>query len=703
MAVYDGFFDAEQTGENADGTPKYDRTYSAGDFTDYFAQIAGSGVSVLDGADSCKVTYSGGQASIAPGFLFIRGYWLRIRDEPYTVAVTGTGRTAIVAHLNTAQKTITLGAQDAADTYPDALCLAVVDPASGAVEDTRHNAAVCGVVEPSGVLGEKLAFAQDYIDNKIDARLGQVEADISAQRQAVDTRIAAMQATVDSIQPPPVGTVRFSASKDIGEGWLRCDGSFVNEAEYPELVAALGKLTPGQADFKKLFEGEIAGETSNLSYWNNTMWVFDTAARQLIGVDAAGKVQKVACTGIDGLYNVTAGVQLSVCDGGFVYLGKASGVQTSARNNRPILYEAVGLNAGTTSLSFSAVSSVSTGISSKFSLDSKIIPRVIVQSGTAWVANGFVSFQNLGDSSASSNYNSQKAVCIGWNAGKLSQDSEFSNNKGKEILLAALFEYDAYAYGAAMRGMRAKFAVNEKNGDGIQLFYSARGDDRSAKVDNTGFASFKTGAASIPNGLYDNTASEITYSPDKSAAESSGSALVLAKKMYDDILAGGKLIPDLCLPVSDRTSEILMGLGLSGRKLEVWHLSSSPAKNLDWYLSNVSLPSGAQLFEDSICYSPVWNLWFVFVGTGIAFCQTLADNNWGYLDTQSIIGKIGGNGSVYYDNAKKALILSGQNTAGKPVMYSLSFGEDFTYANDGAWLPMIASDGVPAFIKAKEG
>ena len=28
--------------------------------------------------------------------------------------------------------------------------------------------------------------------------------------------------------------------------------------------------------------------------------------------------------------------------------------------------------------------------------------------------------------------------------------------------------------------------------------------------------------------------------------------------------------------------------------------------------------------------------------------------------------------------------------------------ELYNYANDGAWLPMIASDGIPAYIKAKE-
>ncbi len=43
----------------------------------------------------------------------------------------------------------------------------------------------------------------------------------------------------------PVGSVILSASQDVGPEWLRCDGSYINESQYPELTAALGKHSPG--------------------------------------------------------------------------------------------------------------------------------------------------------------------------------------------------------------------------------------------------------------------------------------------------------------------------------------------------------------------------------------------------------------------------------------------------------------------------
>ena len=73
MALYDGFFDAvldEETGQ-------YDREYDSAGFTEYFGEIIGSGVCVYQNPGSFKVRVENGAAVIAPGYLFIQGYWLR--------------------------------------------------------------------------------------------------------------------------------------------------------------------------------------------------------------------------------------------------------------------------------------------------------------------------------------------------------------------------------------------------------------------------------------------------------------------------------------------------------------------------------------------------------------------------------------------------------------------------------------------------
>lgn len=244
MAVYDGFFDAYYNDE----TGEYDRAYGSGDFTEYFGQLIGSGVCVAKDPDSCKVSLSEGRALVHVGFLFIQGYWLRIEEEPYAIDLTGTAAQAVAATLNTGKKMIELEAIPAAESYPaDTLVLAIVDPAAGTVQDTRYDTGICGVTDSLGGLAGKAAFAQDYIDNEVDGRLQQIEADIAAQETMLDAKIEEAQKYVEKVAPLPIGTIRFSANPNLGEEWLECDGRMVSKEDYPELVGHLLDI-PGMDD-----------------------------------------------------------------------------------------------------------------------------------------------------------------------------------------------------------------------------------------------------------------------------------------------------------------------------------------------------------------------------------------------------------------------------------------------------------------------
>ncbi len=299
MSLYDGFFDAMPVlGEDGNETGEYDRAYASDDFVDYFNSFIGSGVCVHNNPDSFLVRLEGGAAVVSPGYLFIDGYWLK-NDADYTLTLTGTGSVAVAAHLNSGARRIDLLEQGVSTASAGTLILAIVNLAAGTVEDTRYNIQLCGVIDSAGALSKKVAWAVDYIDKEIDAKLAAAEADIAAQSRALDAKIAEVQDTVDWIAPPPVGTIQYTASQNVGPEWLKCDGSFINEADYPELVAALGKLTPSGDKFHLLSNGEIPGQISNGAVCNGRMWVFSRSSQKLYGVDLAGTqpVKEIALSG----------------------------------------------------------------------------------------------------------------------------------------------------------------------------------------------------------------------------------------------------------------------------------------------------------------------------------------------------------------------------------------------------------------------
>ena len=302
MALYDGFFDGVEGGVHEDGTTKYDREYGGTDFTNYFGQIVGSGVCIHDNPDSFKAEFEGGTLYLRPGYLFIRGYWLANvpgeNDDPasykgyaVTIPATQTGPVAVVAHLNLGQKIIEIETRSVSQAYPDSLVLAIVD--ASAAEDTRHNTDICGVIDSAGSLSGKIEYAINYINNEIDGKLEQIESDIAEHELKLDAKIAEAQAVVDKIAPPPVGTIKFSASQDVGEEWLRCDGSFVNETDYPELVNLLKKspyIPPGITELSPF--PEIFVSSTNMIYYDSRVWFYYHNDNVLVGISVSGSETK---------------------------------------------------------------------------------------------------------------------------------------------------------------------------------------------------------------------------------------------------------------------------------------------------------------------------------------------------------------------------------------------------------------------------
>lgn len=289
MALYDGFFDAHQDEE----TGEYDRDYSSGDFTQYFGQIIGSGVCIHNAPDSFKVRPEDGAAVVGPGYLFIRGHWLK-NDGDYTIPLEGTGTIAIAAVLNMGKKMIELEARNVAQAYPDALVLALVNMETGAVTDTRRDTAICGVIDSFGEMAKKVEWATNYIDTEIETKLQQVESAVNVQIVKLEEKTREVGEVVNNIALPPVGTIKFSAASDMGEEWLRCDGSYINEKDYPELVEALRGLRSNNLQSGVLSSVFVSGTTDIGTIWRDYFWLLSRKDRTLFRISLSnGTVKEI--------------------------------------------------------------------------------------------------------------------------------------------------------------------------------------------------------------------------------------------------------------------------------------------------------------------------------------------------------------------------------------------------------------------------
>lgn len=292
MAIYDGFFDAVQD----EDTEEYDREYSSGDFTEYFNQFIGSGVCIHNNPDSFKVRLEGGKAIIGPGYLFIQGYWLK-NDADYAVTLPASDTAAIAAHLNLGKRMIEIEVRSIAQSYPDSLVLALVDVSTGTVEDTRHNAEICGVIDSSGGLSKKIEYATSYIDKEIGTKLEQIEKDIAAQEKRLDKKIKEVQAVADSIVPPPIGSIKFSAAENVGPEWLKCDGAYINQSDYPELVELLRKPPVGPENLQSLPQIYAQQYVSSSFIYDGYLWIFSTYEPMLYGLSLnGGPTKEIPCT-----------------------------------------------------------------------------------------------------------------------------------------------------------------------------------------------------------------------------------------------------------------------------------------------------------------------------------------------------------------------------------------------------------------------
>ena len=657
MALYDGFFDAVQDEE----TGEYDREYTSGDFTGYFAQFIGSGGCVLDNPDSFKVRFEDGAAMVSPGYLFIQGFWLK-NDADYPVETSGTASQAIVAHLNTGKRMIEIEARSIAQAYPDSLVLGIVNAQAGTAEDTRYNTDICGVIDSAGSLSKKVQYAIHYIDNEVEGKLEAAEADIRKQSAILDQKIAEVQAEVEKLAPPPIGTIKFSASKNVSSAWLRCDGSYINESDYPELVAALGKVSPGAQEFWEGFKGAAGSGLSNGYLYNGTLWAYSATDKKLYGY--TGSTKQIKTLNVTGADKLTASSENPVClsiVSGHLFLAQN---QTSA-NSFVLLENSNFTGSGSVAMTERDLrpllnkATISVGNANpRIKLPGKnFVPEITAveynwnEYGAPDVVSSFILCVGL--TTHPTTYRDTVASIV-WKA------SDFST--AKVVYMDAGPESGYY------------------NKTLLRYGHKTAMDLVAIDISTINISNFLS-LVSSPNGVY-NTSQPFYFREELSQADPVRTSPAAGNGLY------------------------IYRAFLSSRRLNLRigrYNPNEPYSASAPTVAAVALPSRATVFPDSVLYAANQDLWFVFVGTGLAFSQTPENGaSWGYFDTQDILGAITQFGCLEYDADQNLLYISGQDTNNKGKLGVMKLPELYNYANDGAWLPMIASDGIPAYIKAKE-
>lgn len=691
--IYYGFFDAafdETTG-------KYDRTYNGEDFTGYFENFIGSGVCVYNNPDSMKVSASGTDAIIASGYLFINGYWLK-NDSDYTISFSGIGDGvyAVYAKLNLGARMIEVGQMAKADSYTDALVLAYVTVSGGAlsVEDTRYNADICGVIDAVGSLSSKIEYAFNYIDTEIESKLQQIEQDLQNQSDIINSKLDEANALIAKISPPPIGTVKFSASSTIEEGWLRCDGSFVSETDYPELVAALGKLIPSGDKFKLISDGEIGTSISNGVLHDGRMWVYSWATQKLYGVDVDGEqpIKEIAVTCDDQYFplmkdpNKNMPIALSIVSdlqGGYkLFLGQiigdGEGGYTSGEINTDIpqdvfLFYSCDMDSSAETLAltrpFTKVNGQEDNLEEVKAIsnfcNSKAIPYVVSEYSTEGTVY-YVATYSGGTTGSSIAADTLRVVYVSWIEGQTAQKLL------PYIRFGGTVSHTPRTWSNLTLSLPCGFSHKNQN-----KFVTV---SEAAITEGTWEGNFNCIIESFEENIFpekDLSKTGNSGRSDELQSDKPSMAIISNEYLVIPYLANGKVLR----------------LSIGG----VYHELDETS------LSQISLPSNARGFVDSSCYLWGKDIFFIFVGTGIIFTRNpTSTSSFGYLDTTSVMGQITQGGYMDYSQDEGTLYIMGQDTANKVKCAKIVLNTLYDYANDGAWLPLIASDGVPAWIKAKE-
>lgn len=634
MAIYTGFFDShfdETTGE-------YDHSYGSEDFIGYFSGIVGSGVCVYGNPDSMKVflNLDTPTALVNPGYLFIKGYWLRNDStHPISLASLMMGSYVVYAELDLGNRLIRLGVKlkPEPEVYTNTLILArieVTEDGTRSITDTREDTTICGIIDAVGNLWPRVTVLLNYIDTEIDSKLDQVQADLQASAQYLDSQIAEADSAIAQVGPPEVGTIKFSASQNIDDYWLRCDGRFINEADYPSLVEALGKLTPGVEDFQEIIEaGTIPRYISNGVIHNGKFWVFCQSNSKLYGVSLETfEVEEVTVTGTENLQVPnTYDIYLSILSGGEVFLVQRIGL------TRP--------------------------------------EQVVILKGKLEESNtlGLTQITSFTFDSSSVNTTIQNIPSAGYSSSLLDGTDGYPFKLSGFLVFLGYSSSNNYTLFAIVKTLEDNSSIIN------DIFSTLDTGLKGFNKKNNGEIIFKE--ESYPKNYF-------VGSPKGYPASSQW-----FKKYRTMSLVGGN---NLMVEYDIENQKFNINWDID------YVTSTAPTPtitaNLSLPVGARVFPDAAVYMPNQ----DLW-VFFVGTGL-VFTRSPADPSAYGYLDTTGLLGNIISFGYLEYNSELDKLYILGQDTQYKVHLAALNIPPYYNYANDGTWLPNIVSDGVPAWIRA---
>lgn len=463
--------------------------------------------------------------------------------------------------------------------------------------------------------------------------------------------------------PPPVGTIKYSAA-DPGPDWLKCDGSFVSEDDYPELLPLLNHKEPTATDLLTAYTAEKAGAITNTCVFNGSIWAYLVDAHLLVSIPPTGTAKTIPVSGAETLSSASP-AYLSIC-GGSLYLTQIGGTQAKI-----LLYELQEFTGSETDITITKIDVNSTS-NVNYSANQYTIPYVVDVGGTKMMALCL-----------------EPTYCyyITWTTGKypttarqLSQYANASYNMTKDYTtkLNAKFGFSVKNQNEAIFAMRY-LGVYTGNNYGFKFWFSI---------------------ASISQSLYGSPESD-PYSSYNTYTDMETAIQQDERGKYLKRFVAESYTPQMMTLPAGGGNEYLYNVDLIDRKVTLMHGRYNGGTLPEWRDINIKLPSRAVLFTDSVCYVAEQSMWFIFVGTGLLFGSKLATSGWGYIDTMGLLGLVARYGCITYLPGENALYISGLNTAGVPVVCKLLFDGTMDFTGAGAWLPVLTKDGIPAYIKAK--
>lgn len=684
MAITTGFFDATYDSE----TKTYDRAYNSASFTEYFGEILGSGVCVYGNDDSMLVSASGTTVTVADGFLFINGYWLK-NSADYTISMAGlpADTYAIVARLDLTGRNISISYEPTAAQYTDALVLAYVTVSSGgtlSVADTRADTSVCGLIDAAGSLSQKVSAALDYINNNVPAAFSEltetitaeaaaqsaaVQAEISSVNSTVEAKSAEVDAALQTLPEPAVGEIEFSAA-GAKTGWLQCDGRYISAANYPELVEVLGKVSPGTGAFVVRSNGEVGRQISNGYIYNGRMWVYSHSTRTLYGVSLTGAsiVSIPVTSSSDGFSALVSPATWPIClsiAGGYLFLSQIRGGGTSgaAASSTYVTLLSAAFSGNESALTLADVFS-SYGSVWVFGQDGMLIPYVQMEQVEG--ANTFAMCIGVGTQRESYGGKAYVRPYIYYWKWGLGDTSPIVSTIQYFATEGSYSEYQSLS-----RQCIAKFSFNKKNQG--EMVAVTRRTERNTYGEH--YWGNYVDRKSAMRGIY---TSAYTY------------------KDMDTYVS----VPDAIMTEIVGGTDTLIALSIGTSDCALTYYRTDSGAEVTQVTLPLALPSASAVFADAAVYCSNKSMWFIFVGTGIIFTNDLADaEQYGFLNTTETLGALTNFSYMDYDEATSTLVIVGQdgNNAVKVATLDLS---GWTYSDTGAYLPTLSSGGIPAYIKA---